>query len=161
MLVVLVPMLYPVGYAQGSMPPDSFLNRMEGTWQGDGKAFGYPARLQLKAEWVLGNKFLRLSLRNAMGLGSGQPQLFEGHAYYGPVSADKYQGSWFDSRGKTFPIKAQRDGDSLVALWGTPEEEEGKSVYRLIEPGKLEVVDSVRQKDGTWKEFGRAIVSKQ
>ena len=53
----------------------------------------------------------------------------------------------------TFPIKAQADGDALVALWGSADQEQGKSVYRLLEPAKMEVIDSVRQKDGTWREF--------
>ena len=61
----------------------------------------------------------------------------------------------------SFPIKAHSEGESLIAFWGSPDQEEGKSVYRLVEPGKLEVIDAVRQKDGTWKEFGRFVVQRQ
>ena len=43
------------------------------------------------------------------------------------------------------------EGDTLTALWGTAETEQGKSVYRLIAESKIEVVDSVQQRDGTWK----------
>ncbi len=47
-----------------------------------------------------------------------------------------------------------------MALWGSPEKEEGKSTYRLLDEGTMEVVDSVKQKDGTWKEFGRVVVKR-
>lgn len=142
-------------------PNDAFLNRFQGTWQGDGKTMGMTARLQMKWEWVLGTKYLRLSLKNEMQSGAGQPQVFEGHAYYRPAGEGKYEGQWFDSRGLSFPIKGNMEGDALTALWGTPELEEGKSVYRFLEAGKMEVVDSVKQKDGTWKEFGRFVVIRQ
>lgn len=142
---------------------EAFLKRYQGTWQGDGKAFGMPARLDLKWEWVLGDKFLRLTLRNEMRNANGQTQVFEGHAYYrpaGPANGSKYEARWFDSRGTSFPIQAHGEGESLIALWGSPDQEDGKSIYRLIEPGKLEVIDAVRQKDGSWKEFGRFVVQR-
>jgi hypothetical protein len=144
--------------------PDSPLNRFQGSWEGPGKAFGMDARLRMKWEWVLGNKFVRLNIINEMRNASGKSQVFEGHAYYAPAvkgDGSGFEARWFDSRGVSFPIKANMEGDALVALWGTPEQEQGRSTYRLIEPGKLEVVDSVKQKDGTWREFGRFVVSKQ
>lgn len=154
--------LFSLGSAQSQV--DTVLNRFNGTWQGDGKAFGMPARLELKWEWVLGNRFLRLSLRNEMRGANDQAQVFEGHAYYQSISSNspateaKYEAKWFDSRGISFPIKAHVDGDALIALWGSPETEQGKSVYRIMEPGKMEVIDSVRQKDGSWREFGKFVV---
>lgn len=136
-------------------------NRLAGSWQGDGKAFGMPARLHIKFEWVLANKFLRLSLKTELRGAQGQVQIFEGHAYYRPLGEGKFDAKWFDSRGEFFPIKAHVEGDALVALWGTPEREQGRSIYRIIEPGKVEVVDSVLQKDGDFREFGRFQLSRQ
>jgi hypothetical protein len=137
-----------------------FLSRLEGNWQGEGKAFGMAAKQQIKWEWVLGKKFLRLTIKNEMNR-NGQPQLFEGQAYYQAIAADKFEAQWFDSRGVTFPIKAQLEGDSLIAMWGSPDKEEGKSIYRLVDDSTLEVVDSVKQKDGTYKEFGRVTLKRQ
>ena len=135
---------------------DRFLKRLQGDWEGNGQAFGGAARLRIKWEWVLDNKFLRLSLRSEMSAANGATRIFEGQAYYRPDGADKYTAHWFDSRGVTFPIKAQLEGNTLVASWGTPETEEGKSTYQLLDDTTLEVVDSVKQKDGTFREFGRA-----
>jgi hypothetical protein len=143
--------------------PASLVNSFHGTWRGDGKTLGMNARLQLKWEPVLENKFLRLTLRNEIGAATARKQIFEGHAYYqrDRASETNYEARWFDSRGFSFPIKAHVEGESMVALWGTPETEQGKSVYRIIEQGKMEVVDSVKQKDGAWKEFGRFTVVRE
>jgi hypothetical protein len=139
----------------------AFLDRLQGAWQGDGKAFGLPAHLQMKWEWVLGKKFLRLSLKTRTRGSTGQEQtVFEGHAYYRSAGEGKYEGEWFDSRGESFSIKGTVDGESLTALWGAPGKEQGKSVYKFVESDRLEVVDSVRQQDGTWKEFGRFNLSR-
>ncbi|MCM3873989.1 MAG: hypothetical protein ND895_25150 [Pyrinomonadaceae bacterium] len=139
---------------------DAFLNRLEGNWQGEGKSMGTSARMQMKWEWVLGKKFLRLSLKNEMQGATGNTA-FEGHAYYRLSGGGKCEGKWFDSRGASFPISCNIEGEALTALWGTPEQEQGKSVYSFLEAGKLEVVDSVMDKSGKWKEFGRFVVVRQ
>ena len=160
-IVLLFALIFLFPYTPARSETESFLNRLQGSWQGEGKAFQMTARLQMKWEWVLGDKFLRLTLRNTMRGPNGQTQVFEGHAYYRSSGESTYEGKWFDSRGESFPIKAQAEGDALIALWGTPEQEQGKSIYRIIESGKMEVVDSVRQKDGAWKEFARFVVSRE
>ena len=139
-----------------SAQEDNFLKRLQGDWAGDGTAFGGTARLQIKWEWVLDNKFLRLHLKSEMSAADGVKRSFEGQAYYRSAGVDKYGAHWFDSRGVTFPIKAQLDGNTLVAWWGSAETEEGKSTYQLIDETTLEVVDAVKQKDGRYREFGRA-----
>ena len=135
---------------------DNFLKRLHGDWEGSGNAFGGAAQLRIKWEWVLENKFLRLTLKNEMNAPNGTKRTFEGQAFYRAEGGDKYVAHWFDSRGVAFSIKAHLDGNTLVALWGSPETEEGKSTYQLLDETTLEVVDSVKQKDGTFREFGRA-----
>ena len=147
--------------SQATSQGNAFLSRLEGKWQGEGKTLGMGANLELKWEWVLNNKFLRLSLRNEMSNANGQKQVFEGQAYYQSVAGDKYEAQWFDSRGLTFPIKAHVEGDALVSFWGSPDKEEGKSTYRLVDASTLEVIDTVRQKDGNWREFGRATLKRK
>ena len=161
LVFVAVAYLSVSGFAQSPQPqPETFLKRLEGRWQGEGKTMGMTARLRLSWEWVWKNKFLRLTIRNELTAPNGQTQLFEGPAYYQHVSDGKYEATWFDSRGMTFPIKAATEGNALIAFWGSPDKEQGKSIYRILKPGKLEVIDEVRQKDGNWKEFGRFVVTK-
>jgi hypothetical protein len=47
-----------------------------------------------------------------------------------------------------------------VAAWGTAETEVGETTYRLTAPDRTEVVDRVKSKDGTWREFGRCTLSR-
>lgn len=132
------------------------LKRFEGTWSGDGKLMGNTARLELKWEWVLNGKFLRLSLKNESTTAAGERQLFEGHAYY-EAKSDGISGTWFDSRGVSFVLKGSFEGDTLTVQWGNGEEQ-GKSTYRLVDQGTLEVSDSVQLKDGTFRQFATAVV---
>lgn len=157
-LSVLLVLLFPV---QGLSQNDKFLGRLHGDWEGEGKAFGGAARLQIKWEWVLDNKFLRLTMRSEISAPNRPRQIFEGQAYYRSNGVDKYVAHWFDSRGVSFPIKAQLEGNTLIAWWGSPETEEGKSTYQLIDESTMEVVDSVKQKDGTFREFGRVTVKRK
>ena len=137
------------------------LKRLEGTWIGDGKLMGNDARLELKYEWVLNGKFLRLSLKNDSRTAAGAQQVFEGHVYYEAKSDGSINGTWFDSRGVSFAVKGSFTGDTLTVQWGNPAQEQGKSVYRLVDASTLEVTDSVLLKDGTWRQFATAVVRRQ
>lgn len=132
------------------------LNRFEGEWKGDGKFSGMAASAASKWEWVLNGKFLRLSIRYEMKSPDGKTQIFEGLGYYQPKGNGEYDGRWFDSQGNAYPIKASIENDKLTSKWGEPGKYEGKSVYRISEVEKtLEIVDSIKQKDGGWREFSR------
>ena len=77
--VLLLLLLAGTAYPQ----TDPVFKRLAGSWSGDGNALGMRATLRMTWDWVLGEKFLRLSLRNEMRAANGQVQVFEGHAYYG------------------------------------------------------------------------------
>jgi hypothetical protein len=139
---------------------DPLLARLEGRWSGEGTVLNQAARIEIEWAWTLGGRFLRLTFRNTMGA-EPKTQIFEGHAYYRAASDGRYRGSWFDNSGAIRPIDARRDGDALVAQWGTPETEVGETTYRLVEANRMEVTDRVRQKDGTWRPFGQAMLVKQ
>jgi hypothetical protein len=83
-------------------------------------------------------------------------RLFEGHAYYQALAGGGYRGTWMDNSGAIRPIVARREGEAMIAEWGTPETEVGETTYRLLGQDRMEVLDRVRQKDGSWRDFGRA-----
>ncbi len=166
--ITLVTLLLSLLYApvsidarKATLQEESILTRLAGSWSGEGQHLGKKANQQLKWERVLEGKFARLSLRVEAKTAGGGNQVFEGHAYYRQTEAGRFSGNWFDSQGNAFPIKAQQGSDALTALWGEPGKEEGRSTYRLLDAGKkLEVVDAFRAKDGSWKEFGRFVLSR-
>ena len=142
-----------IGFAQSGQDP--LLSRLAGQWSGNGTVLNQPSKISITWTWELGGQFLRLSFRNEMPKAA-----FEGHAYYRPAGAGSYRGMWFDNSGMFRPLEARRDGDALVSKWGTPETEEGETTYRLTSDSRMEIVDRVKSKDGTWREFGRSIVTR-
>jgi hypothetical protein len=139
---------------------DPLLSRLEGRWSGEGTVLGQPSSIDMEWSWTLGGRFLRLTFRNTMGT-APKTQLFEGHAYYRATGGGRYRGTWMDNSGAIRPIEARQDGDAIVAQWGTPETEVGETTYRLLAGDRMEVIDRVRQKDGTWRDFGRSTLSRR
>ena len=139
----------------GQSTPDPLLSRLAGKWSGNGTVLGQASKIEMTWSWELGGQFLRLTFRNEM-----PKAVFEGHAYYRATAAGLYRGMWFDNSGMFRPLDARRDGDALVSKWGTPETEEGETTYRLTSDSRMEIVDCVKSKDGTWREFGRSIVTR-
>jgi hypothetical protein len=135
--------------------PDTLLTRFAGHWSGTGTVLNQPSKISLAWTPELGGQFLRLTFRNEM-----PKTTFEGHAYYQPTGDGRYRGMWFDNSGMFRPLEARRDGDALVSKWGTAETEEGETTYRLTSDSRMEIIDRVKSKDGTWREFGRSVVTR-
>jgi len=135
--------------------PDPLLSRFAGQWSGTGTVLNQPSKISITWTWELNGQFLRLTFKNEM-----PKSTFEGHAYYRPTGEGLYRGMWVDNSGMFRPLDARRDGDALVSKWGTPETEEGETTYRLTSNSRMEIVDRVKSKDGTWREFGRSVVTK-
>lgn len=134
---------------------DPLLSRFAGQWSGTGTVLNQPSKISITWTPELNGQFLRLTFRNEM-----PKTTFEGHAYYRPAGEGRYRGMWFDNAGMLRPLDARRDGDALVSKWGTPDSEEGETTYRLTSDSRMEIVDRVKSKDGTWREFGRSIVTR-
>lgn len=137
----------------------ALLARLEGAWAGSGTILGQPATVEMQWLPVLDRAFLRLTWVSHIGA-PPKAMRFEGHAYYRRSGAGSARATWFDSSGQVRPIVVTADGDGLVAAWGTPETEVGETTYRLESATRVLVVDRVRQKDGTWREFGRSTLSR-
>jgi hypothetical protein len=153
-------LLVAMAFAVQSAASDTLLARLVGVWTGDGAVLGQPARIRLEWAPALDGSFVRLTFVNDMGA-PGKTRRFEGHAYYRGADGGAYRGIWMDNSGAMRPIEATRDGDALISRWGTPQTEEGETTYRLVSATRLEIVDRVKAKDGSWREFGRTSASRQ
>ena len=155
-LVLAAALATPFDVVQGGQAgTDPLLSRLAGQWTGAGTVLNQPAKIQMAWSRELGGQFLKLSFRNEMGT-APTINVFEGHAYYRPVGDGRYRGMWFDNAGMFRPLEARADGDALVSQWGTVETEQGETTYRLLADGRMDVIDRVKGKDGTWREFGRS-----
>lgn len=136
-----------------------FIQNFIGSWQGKGKLFGATAEFEMHWEWVLENKFVRLTFQNKMQRSDSMSVVLMAQAYYQPKSVENYSGTWFDSRGMVLPLKATAEDSALTTHWGTPETEQGKTVYRLTSKNNIEVTDFVLKNDA-WQPFGNAVYSR-
>ena len=127
------------------------LGWLSGSWQGSGTAFGRASEARLDVRPVLGGRFVELSYRAGA---------FEGRAFYRPAEGNRWQATWFDNRGMSFPIGAVLEGRMLTADWGSPETERGRTIYRLADDGRLHVSDSILRPDGSHREFAAHILAR-
>ncbi len=161
-LVILALLLTAHGQARPAQtaPADGMVGRLEGSWRGTGTILGQASRVEMEWARALAGRFTRLTFVSHIGP-EPNSQRFEGHAYYQADGTGRWRATWFDSSGVVRPIAATSDaGSALVAAWGSAETEIGETTYRLLGPDRLEVVDRVRSKDGTWREFGRSSLSR-
>ncbi len=120
-----------------------------GSWQGSGTMFGNASEATLDVHPTAEGFDLRYR--------AGR---FEGRAAYRPLGAGRWQASWSDNRGVSFPIAATVDGQTLTADWGSAETERGRTVYRLMPDGRLEVTDTVATQGGGSREFARHVLAR-
>lgn len=122
-----------------------------GTWTGAGTFQGKPAQIELRAQPILDGKFDEVSI--TVTPASGSP--FLGRAVY---AADAATAHWNDSMANAYPIKAEWNGESLVALWADPVR--GRSTYSLGADGRLSIIDEVSQKSAVFQRFAEYKLSK-
>lgn len=127
-----------------------------GDWGGKGKLMNADAEFRMTWEWVLERNFVRLTFQNKMRGSDGTERMLKAQAFYKPQPSGDLTGTWFDSRGMVLPLKARVEHDTLTTLWGSPETEQGRTEYRKLNEGRIEVKDFVL-KNGEWRQFGHAI----
>ncbi len=137
------------------------LNALVGDWQGEGTTSDMPSKQRLNWEPVLDGQFVRLTLDNRMTTPDGKEWHFQAQALYRAQPDGAIAGTWFDSRGFTFPLKGVTDDAGALTIdWGSDETERGRSRYRIAE-GRLEVTDEVQENDGTLRVFGRSTLERR
>ena len=134
----------------------SVVHHFIGVWEGHGELFGSDAAFSMEWEWVLDERFVRLTFQNSVAGRDGTEGTLEAQAFYRPIGAAEFEGTWFDSRGVSLPLTGSVENATLTSLWGSPETEQGRTVYRLLHEDQLEVEDFVLR-GGEWHQFGHAI----
>ena len=129
------------------------LDWLFGLWTGGGTSMGQPSESTFEAQPALGGAFAEF--RYALT----KPFSFEGRAFYQEGEDGAWSADWFDSRGVTFKIDAHAGEKRLTSRWKGAAEQ-GETLYRLLEDGRLEIVDSVIGKDGKMGVFARQTFSK-
>lgn len=130
-----------------------------GPWEGSGTLLGSEAEFKMNWQSVLEDQFLKLEFQNKRTSGSGNELILTSHAYYQQKSDSLFQGTWFDSRGITFPLRGTLKGSTFTVNWGSPETEQGKTIYTLTSDTEITVTDYFLR-ETTYVKFGEAVYKK-
>jgi len=150
----------PAAFGAGN-PAKDFFARLAGDWHGAGEVRGMASAQKMSWQPVLDGKFLRLSFDNRMSGDDGKTWRFSAQALYRIQDDGTIAGTWFDSRGVSFPLSGSiAEDDTLTILWGTDDTERGRTSYRLTTAG-LEVTDEVLMPEGGWRTFGQARLTRE
>lgn len=133
---------------------EALLQQFEGRWTSGGPAFGGAADSSMTWAPALNGKFFQLDYSVAVTREDGAAFTFEGVAHYRLGSGAALQAYWADNSGDLHPIRAEREGDALIAHWGVEGAKQGRTRYELLQSGEVEVTDWIRTKDG-WRQFNR------
>jgi len=114
------------------------------------------ATATFKMSWTqkLSNAFYHLKFENNRTDQSGNHLVFKASAYY-RISGDNISGTWFDSRGISFPLKGNVLENELTIIWGSEETEKGKTIYSYIQNEQIIVKDFIYT-DSQYVQFGQA-----
>ncbi|WP_375201895.1 hypothetical protein [Hyphococcus sp.] len=134
--------------------PSVLLKQFEGRWTSDGPAFGGAAQSVMIWAPTLKDKFFRLDYSVAVTRDDGASFTFEGVAHYRLGEGETLSAYWADNSGDLHPIRAERDGDALVAHWGVEGAKQGRTRYELLSSARMQVTDWIKTEDG-WRQFNQ------
>lgn len=125
---------------------------LPGGWVGEGSLFGQPAGFRMTWSEALDGRFLELSYRI-----EGAVEM-EARGFYRFGDDGTVDGTWVDSRGEILSIRGTVGDSALEIEWASPSES-GRTVYRWLADGGVEVADAVRV-GAEWRPFGAAVYAR-
>ena len=128
-------------------PGQAFFDAIVGKWAGHGELFGQPTEFEMSWTVVLGGRFARIDY-SILG-----PRPMEAVGHY-RLGGETSTGVWVDTRGEILDLEGSVFGERLETVWRSPTEV-GRTVYRLLPDGTLEVSDFYHDGSG-WQPFGSA-----
>jgi hypothetical protein len=149
--------LVPAGAQQPALQ-DELLDRMIGNWVLEGTIAGKATTHDVRAEWVLGHRYVRLHEVSREKDAAGKPQ-YEAEVYVGWNPEQKQYGcAWLDTYGGLLPVSlalGKRSGDEIPFVF-----RDEKSVFHttfrwVAAKGEWEWQMDSEEKDGRLKPFAR------
>ena len=132
-------------------------DKFEGSWEGSGTLMGSETDFKMNWDKILDGQFIRLTFTSKR-TANEEEILFHASATYRP-NDENWQGTWFDSRGISFDVTGTVEEYALSVEWGSPDIEQGCTVYEMTGENEMTVTDYVNQ-NGTYSKFGEAVYQK-
>ena len=149
-------LLFAIGQsiAQASDSTTIF-QQLNGLWQSDGQAFGQTARSTMKWQSTLDGRYFRVNYNISFGPADAPSGSFTGVGYYRLDSeSETVSGFWADNTGDLHPIDAAVGDGRLLSTWGIEGSKLGRTAYKILEDGKVQVTDWI-WRDGDFRQFNQ------
>jgi len=131
--------------------PLPLYDALEGDWRSDGNAFGQPAASQMRWSPVMDNCFWQVDYEIETNPGTDNANVFMGRGVH--ISEDgNVSGSWIDNQAVLHRLRGTITDTELLVFWGEPAETLGRSRYRVLDDGNIQVTDWILRDDG-WRQF--------
>jgi hypothetical protein len=134
---------------------NAVLDRLAGTWIGEGTLQGMESRLHERYEWVLGDRFIRGVVRHTVSTPEGTTSM-EGHVYIKNSDSGEAASWWFSSDGEAVRATVRIEPNAIVTEWAESSHGAGRVVSRFEEEGVMTETYFFRGEDGEWQEAGSA-----
>lgn len=141
--------------AQERPDRDPALDRLIGSWQGEGTMMQMQIMEHLRFEWTLGDQFVRIT-GQAIGTGEdGSSMTHEAHAYVRAMGEGRYEGTVFDNFGSMGRLEGAAGENGVTFEWGEGVAETGRVVYTFTDDATIEAVYQNLENEA-WVEHGRS-----
>jgi hypothetical protein len=131
--------------------PLPLYNALEGDWRSDGNAFGQPAVSQMRWASVMENCYWQLDYVIETNPGTERASIFMGRGVHQSEDGNVF-GQWIDNRGDMHDLDGSITDTELLVYWGEPTDTLGRSRYRVLDDGTIQVTDWILREDG-WRQF--------
>ncbi len=154
-------MVHPVAAQDSPMAPaaaQSLFQKFDGTWTAVGSSFGKNTRSTMTWSETLNRKFYRVDY--SISMPEITPNRFIGIGHYRISKSARIEGYWADNSGDLHPLKASREPDRLVTIWGKAGSKMGRTEYRLLADDQMQVTDWLLTDKG-WREFNNTLFRRE
>jgi len=139
-----------------SISGQNILEKIENTsWEGTGTLMGASATFKMSWTQELNGSFYHLNFENKRSAKDGSEIEFKAKAFYKVTNDSIVFGTWFDSRGISFPLKGKSLENELIIIWGNEQTEQGKTTYTYLDKKKIVVKDYILNNE-KYLQFGAA-----
>ncbi len=139
-----------------SMCGQNILDKIKYTnWEGSGTLMGASATFKMSWTQELSDSFYHLNFENRRNVKNGSEIVFKAKAFYKVTNDSIVSGTWFDSRGISFPLKGKFLENELIIIWGNEQTEQGKTTYTYLDKKKIVVKDYILNNE-KYFQFGAA-----
>lgn len=138
----------------GKVHSQNLSDKFEGSWEGKGTLMGAETSFKMNWDKVLNDQFMKLTFTSHRVSGE-EAILFHATAMY-KLDEEHWAGTWFDSRGISFGVDGTESKNTLTVEWGSPDIEQGRTVYSITDENEITVTDYVNR-NGSYSKFGEAV----